>query len=508
MWLILFLWLLLLQFCATEEQAGVKYDKKIVKGNKNALYLVSNGVKSQFPDFWTFTSMGYAAKDVIKIPDDELDAIPLGDTIKAIPVFRPDDYFYHEYCDDAFRIVHDVGVVPSLGNIYRHSNVMKRIKKTNHMDIVALGGSITAGGYFEEFVRLLRTNDNYDIVVHNHGHGATEITYSIFCVDIDRYKPDVVLIDFSVNDYGHPKLMEALIRKVLSMESQPIVVLVNLWVHNNCPTSRYLAHAYYYQLPLINICPAVNLCYGKKRMPSWKYEEYSKTDGVHPWGSKGVMFIGNILYGWWKRYDNIMANENLSILDIDSSSYTSTLPPPLYKANAIGKCTRCDALVADADAVLTPVDPPKGFEIVTRVKVGYGGFNPADKNSSTKSFKKSWQAEKAGSTISFQFYGSSVRVAMWQRRDGMGVLHAIVDGNTNNIAKASGFFKGFTWAMDRNNTGRSEIIPLFEGLEDKLHTIKFIVSDEPANPWVKGHTCQIFALLSASDNPQCKTQLK
>ena len=34
------------------------------------------------------------------------------------------------------------------------------------------------------------------------------------------------------------------------------------------------------------------------------------------------------------------------------------------------------------------------------------------------SFKKSWQADKAGSTISFRFYGTTVKVAMWQRRDG------------------------------------------------------------------------------------------
>ena len=94
---------------------------------------------------------------------------------------------------------------------------------------------------------------------------------------------------------------------------------------------------------------------------------------------------------------------------------------------------------------------------------------------------------------------------IWQRRDGMGVLNAIIDGDERNIAKASGFFKGYTWAMEKNNTGRSEIIPLFEGLEDKEHIIKFTVSNEPANVWVKGFTSQIFALLSASDNKDCKT---
>lgn len=49
---------------------------------------------------------------------------------------------------------------------------------------------------------------------------------TIFCVDIEKYEPDIVLIDFAVNDMGPPKLMEALIRKTLSMKSKPIVLLV------------------------------------------------------------------------------------------------------------------------------------------------------------------------------------------------------------------------------------------------------------------------------------------
>ena len=51
-------------------------------------------------------------------------------------------------------------------------------------------------------------------------------------MDVDHYEPDLVLIDFSVNDMGSPKLMEALIRKTLSMKSKPIVLLVSLSLMN------------------------------------------------------------------------------------------------------------------------------------------------------------------------------------------------------------------------------------------------------------------------------------
>lgn len=355
---------------------------------------------------------------------------------------------------------------------------------------------------------------------------------TIFCVDIDQSRPDLVLIDFSVNDYGHPKYMDTLLRKVLSLPSHPVVALVNLWVHQHCPVTRYLLHSFYYNLPVLNMCPAVNLCYGKGHMPKHISDLYSKTDGVHPWGAKGVQFLGDILFAWWKRtctmlthntymdtdgrevlthhsFDQLLNNQTAKT----SSDYTNiatqalTLPPPLYVDQPLGICTRCITLSDDADGRLAPVGTPEGFRIISKVKVGYGGFN-SDSSGATKSVKRSWLADKPGSHITFKFYGTAVQVAIWQRRDGMGILSAHVDNDKSKIAKASGFFKGYTWAMERNNTGRSEIIPLFDGLTDGLHTITFTVSDKPANPFVPGHVTQIFAVLSASDNRNCKKMVK
>jgi len=480
-----------------------------------ALYLYNKAQLQQFPDFYTFTAMGFNMSSIHRMRDEALLNIPRGAMLTRIqgpPPFRPDDWMYHNHCDDPPRLINDLSVIANVGNFHRYLAVHKRVSKSKKIVILALGGSITAGGYFLEFVRHLKEQEGLSVTVHNHGHGATELTYTIFCVDVDRYQPDLVLIDFSVNDYGHPKLMDALLRKSLSFPSKPLVVLVNLWVHAHCPVPRYLAHSQYYQVPLINVCPAVNLCYGRDRMPRYVFEQYSKTDGVHPWGVQGVPFLGRILYAWWQRFNDTVtgdeevagAHDQYLAINEKLAETAYILPKPLYVGKAIGACTRCDALAADADAVLAPDLPPKGFRIVTRVKVGYGGFNPNDTTSSTKSFKRSWQADTPGSTISFRFYGSTVKVAMWQRRDGMGIVEAVIDKNPQLSTRASGFFKGYTWNMAANNTGRSEIVTLFEGLEDKEHLITFTVTDQPANIWVKGHTVQIFALLSASNNKDCK----
>ena len=78
-------------------------DGMVIKGNRNALFLVKDGTKHQFPDFYTFSTMGYNMSHIRKVPDDALKRIPLGPDVKKIeapPEFRPDDYMYHLECKE------------------------------------------------------------------------------------------------------------------------------------------------------------------------------------------------------------------------------------------------------------------------------------------------------------------------------------------------------------------------------------------------------------------------
>jgi hypothetical protein len=63
-----------------------------------------------------------------------------------------------------------------MGNFMRYARILQRVKASKNIDILTLGGSITAGGYFLEFVRLLGVESGLNVTFHNHGHGATEIT--------------------------------------------------------------------------------------------------------------------------------------------------------------------------------------------------------------------------------------------------------------------------------------------------------------------------------------------
>ena len=71
-------------------------DGMVISGTKGkALFLYSNSLKRQFPDFHTFTMMGYNTSNIRKMKDELIDKNLLGTPntrIKANAVFRPDDY--------------------------------------------------------------------------------------------------------------------------------------------------------------------------------------------------------------------------------------------------------------------------------------------------------------------------------------------------------------------------------------------------------------------------------
>ena len=98
----------LLQHSLQSSDVAAKYEGKVIKGNRNALFLVNHGQRTAFPDFYTFTQMGFNMSVIAKIPDVELNAIPMGPMIKAIPVYRGEDFMYHRVCSDVDRLVSEL----------------------------------------------------------------------------------------------------------------------------------------------------------------------------------------------------------------------------------------------------------------------------------------------------------------------------------------------------------------------------------------------------------------
>lgn len=93
----------------TKSEIEIKKPYSLIKGSRNAIFLLDgDGKRHLFPDFYTFSTLGFSVDEVKKISDERLSQIDLAEIIKAIPApppFRPDDYMFHTLCDDPRRLV-------------------------------------------------------------------------------------------------------------------------------------------------------------------------------------------------------------------------------------------------------------------------------------------------------------------------------------------------------------------------------------------------------------------
>lgn len=139
-----------------------------------------------------------------------------------------------------FQIREESGV-SHRGNQARLKKVMKRAAAGEKLTIAFLGGSITQGSLATkpELCYASRVSnwwrENYkeaDFTFINAGIGGTTSHFGTARVEEDvlSYQPDLVFVEFSVNDDPTPFFMETyegLVRKILLADTAPAVVLIH-----------------------------------------------------------------------------------------------------------------------------------------------------------------------------------------------------------------------------------------------------------------------------------------
>ncbi len=166
----------------------------------------------------------------------------------------------------------------STGNNVRLKKAIEKARNGEEVAIAYIGGSITEGANaspkekayvglsYETFKTKFGSGDGSHITMVNAGMGGTPSSLGVI-----RYKrdvldkldklPDVVFIEFSVNDHEEVtrgEAFESMVREILSAENEPAVILVfavfqSRW--NLEDTYRPLGKVY--QLPMISIKQAV-----------------------------------------------------------------------------------------------------------------------------------------------------------------------------------------------------------------------------------------------------------
>lgn len=164
-----------------------------------------------------------------------------------------------------------------LGNTARVRKAAEKAKRGEDVTIAYIGGSITQGAgatpihhecyaykSYRAFSRLAAKDGNVHYIKAGVGGTPSELGMIRFERDILRdhtAEPDIVVIEFAVNDEGDEtkgNCYESLVRKVLNLPWQPAVVLLfAVFASDWNLQERLKPVGYHYDLPMVSIMDAV-----------------------------------------------------------------------------------------------------------------------------------------------------------------------------------------------------------------------------------------------------------
>ncbi|MBP9001891.1 MAG: CapA family protein [Lachnospiraceae bacterium] len=245
------------------------------------------------------------------------------------------------------------------GDHDRLLKVMERADRGENITIAFLGGSITEGSVASDdkscyayltYSWWCNTFPDAKINYVNAGIGGTPSLLGVGRCneDILDYEPDVVYIEFSVNDVDLPnvgEIYEGLLRKVLYSKSNPAVVVINNGFYNDGRTVQDVHNklASYYGIPAISIVDTLVACTLDGRIPIRDITP----DDLHPNDRGHILLAGVIRYVQDKIYNEYLDKR------IDLTLQNSVL------SERTGKCSLncdCNAKAPDISTYRNPND--------------------------------------------------------------------------------------------------------------------------------------------------------
>lgn len=200
--------------------------------------------------------------------------------------------------------------------------VMKKAREGEKVVIACIGGSITQGtisggsrdkeitdkkSYADIFFEWWKdTFPGTEFEFVNAGIGGTDSYLGVHRVqkDVLNYEPDLVLVEFSVNDEDslfYKKTYDNLVRKILKSENDPAVMLLYMGQTNGATAQgNHVFVGFNYKLPMLSYTSMIN---DMMSQGIYSAEELSG-DVVHP-SALGHAMTGEIL---WKYLNDVYEN--------------------------------------------------------------------------------------------------------------------------------------------------------------------------------------------------------
>lgn len=176
---------------------------------------------------------------------------------------------------DAYRQMIGRSLI-STGNTYRIYEALRRARAGEEVTLAYIGGSITQGAgatpintecyaykSYQRFQEIVGRTENVHFVKAGVGGTPSELGMIRFDRDVlrDGIEPDVVVVEFAVNDEGDEtrgNCYESLVRKILKLPWHPAVILLfSVFADDSNLQERLIPVGERYHLPMVSVKDAV-----------------------------------------------------------------------------------------------------------------------------------------------------------------------------------------------------------------------------------------------------------
>ena len=343
----------------------------------------------------------------------------------------------------------------SSGDLTRLINVVAKARRGEPITIGVIGGSITVGAFASKpensyagrlLAWWLEAFPQCEFRLVNAGAGGTGSMVGALRADRDLLfaKPDLVVIEFAVNDYyTDGEAYEGLVRQILAQPNSPAVLLLfMMWERGGNDQEMQSKIGAYYGLPMVSFRDALwpEISAGRIRWPDYI------VDTVHP-NDAGHKLAARLL--------TTMCGAGLSAAATNTTK-SGSLPPPLH--------TNSFQFVSwQGAADLNPIEN--------------GGWN-------LKSGEKGilvWDSTEAGGPISFEWFGSGLVAVFAQAPGNLRRVRFRIDG---------GAFR----TLDASTQPQRETNLLVQGLNPGRHVVEMECLDRVIEKDDKTRAVQLVGL--------------
>jgi lysophospholipase L1-like esterase len=301
------------------------------------------------------------------------------------------------------------------GNLWRLKKVIDKAKKGEDITIGSIGGSITMGASattperrFANIAAKWFCDRFPDITVrlYNSGIGATDSMFGAFRAKshLLRYKPDLVIVEYSINDSGNPvgnETMEGLLRQILTMKHEPAVVMLammNAWGKN--VQDKHAEVSEYYGVPFVSFRDVFEDMLEQQQ----NNKDQVLADDVHP-NDAGHEIAARLLS-----------------LKFEQAAKAAKLKKPSFKHKPL-YTNKFEHSVFLEGGELKP-SLAKGWDLEEHVRSG-GGWEMNGR----RLIEKAWTTQTPGSSLEFEYEGTYLAISYWCANADMGKADVFVDGS-------------------------------------------------------------------------------